>query len=330
MSWNGKRVLVTGSEGFIGSHLVERLVELGARVRAFVLYNSFNSWGWLETLDEETLRSVEIFPGDVRDEERVAKACEGQEAVLHLAALIGIPYSYHAPSSYVQTNVSGTLNVLQAALRHAVPSVVVTSTSEVYGTAQFVPITEQHPLVGQSPYAATKIAADQLAISFQRTYGLPVSILRPFNTFGPRQSARAIIPTVLAQALGGARQIRVGSVHPTRDFTFVKDTVEGFILIGECREAAGQVVNLGTRVEISIGDLVGRIGAALGVELQIVSEDQRKRPAQSEVERLCADNSKARALFGWAPRYSLEEGLKITAGWLQRNLDAYKGKIYNV
>lgn len=330
MSWQGKRVLVTGSEGFIGSHLVERLVELGARVRAFVLYNSFNSWGWLEELSEDALASVEIFGGDVRDEERVAAAVEGMDAVMHLAALIAIPYSYHAPASYVQTNVQGTLNVLQAALRHRTPGVVITSTSEVYGSAQVVPITEDHPLVGQSPYAATKIAADQLAISFHRSFALPVSILRPFNTFGPRQSARAVIPTVMTQALSGSREIRVGSTHTTRDFTYVKDTVEGFVRIGECAAAVGQVVNLGTRTEISIGDLVQRIAGVLGVSLTTVSEDERKRPENSEVERLCSDNAKARALLGWEPRHSFDEGLAATARWLRKNLGKYKERIYNL
>jgi NAD dependent epimerase/dehydratase len=330
MSWNGRRVLVTGSEGFIGSHLVERLVEAGASVRAFVLYNSFNNWGWLEDLPPESSRSIEIFPGDVRDEGRVAKAAEGMDCVMHLAALIAIPYSYSAPASYVQTNVSGTLNVLNAALRHGTRSVVVTSTSEVYGTARFVPITEEHPLVGQSPYAATKIAADQLAISFHRSFGLPVSILRPFNTFGPRQSARAVIPTIMAQALAGRRDIRVGSTHTTRDFTYVKDTVEGFLRVAEVPEAIGHVLNLGVGREISVGDLVRRIGSVLGMELSIVSEDQRKRPAASEVERLCSDNSRARAVLGWAPRFSLDEGLALTAEWLRRNLGAYKDSIYNL
>lgn len=330
MNWNGRRVLVTGSEGFIGSHLVERLLELGASVRAFVLYNSFNHWGWLEEVSTEAMRGVEIFGGDVRDEERVAKAAEGMDAIMHLAALIAIPYSYHAPASYVATNVSGTLNVLQAARRHGTKSVVITSTSEVYGSAQFVPITEQHPLVGQSPYAATKIAADQLAISFHRSFDLPVSILRPFNTFGPRQSARAVIPTVMTQALSGRREIRVGSTHTTRDFTFVKDTVEGFVKIADCREAIGQVVNLGANREISIGDLVQRIGAVVGVPLTVVTEDERKRPEKSEVERLWSDNAKARALMGWEPRHSLDDGLRLTADWLRKNLGAYKDKIYNL
>ncbi|HEY2408474.1 MAG TPA: NAD-dependent 4,6-dehydratase LegB [Polyangiaceae bacterium] len=326
----GRRVLVTGSEGFIGSHLVERLVELGAQVRAFVLYNSFNSWGWLEDLPKPVRASIEVFPGDIRDAERVEQAVRGVDTVLHLAALIAIPYSYHASSSYLETNVFGTHNVLQAARRNDVRRLIVTSTSEVYGTAQFVPITEQHPLVGQSPYAATKIGADQLALSFHYAFGLPVAILRPFNTFGPRQSARAVIPTVMVQALDGKSEIRVGSIHPTRDFTFVKDTVEGFVSIADCDAALGQVVNLGTNSEISIGDLIEKIGKIVGKELRVVSEDQRKRPARSEVERLWADNSRAAALFGWAPRHSLDRGLELSAAWLGEHLEAYKAEIYNL
>ncbi len=326
----GRKVLVTGSEGFIGSHLVERLVELGAQVRAFVLYNSFNSWGWLDDLPKSMRSSIEVFTGDVRDAERVDQAARGVDTILHLAALIAIPYSYHAPRSYVETNVIGTLNVLHAARRQEVRRVIVTSTSEVYGTAQFVPITEAHPLVGQSPYAASKIGADQLALSFYYAFGAPVAILRPFNTFGPRQSARAVIPTVLVQALSGASEIRVGSVHPTRDFTFVKDTVEGFIKISDCDAAIGKVTNLGTNSEISIGDLIQKIGKAVGKELTVVSEDQRKRPEKSEVERLWADNALARERFGWAPEHTLDRGLELTAAWLASHLEAYKSEIYNV
>ncbi|HVW29342.1 MAG TPA: NAD-dependent 4,6-dehydratase LegB [Polyangiaceae bacterium] len=327
---NGRKILVTGSEGFIGSHLVERLVELGADVRAFVLYNSFGSWGWLEDLPAEVRAHVEVFGGDVRDADRVDQAAKGVDTVFHLAALIAIPYSYHAPESYVATNVTGTLNVLQAARRHGTPRVVVTSTSEVYGTAQSVPISEKHPLVGQSPYAATKIAADQLALSFHYAFGLPVAVLRPFNTFGPRQSARAVIPTVMVQALAGKTEVRVGSIHPTRDFTFVKDTVEGFVRIADCSAAVGQVVNLGTDTEITIGDLIVKIGEVVGRKLTAVSEDQRVRPPKSEVERLRADNTKARELFGWTPRYDLERGLAETATWLEQNLGRYKGEIYNL
>jgi dTDP-glucose 4,6-dehydratase len=330
MTWQGRRVLVTGSEGFIGSHLVERLVELGATVRAFVLYNSFNSWGWLDDLAPSVRGGLEVFAGDVRDSGRVDQAMQGIHTVLHLAALIAIPYSYHAPESYVDTNVRGTVNVLQAARRHGTSRVVITSTSEVYGTAQFVPITEAHPLVGQSPYAATKIAADQLAMSFHHSYGLPVAILRPFNSFGPRQSARAIIPTVLSQVMRGSRQVRVGSIHPTRDFTYVKDTVEGFIRIADSAEAVGQVVNLGANREISIGDLIAKIGDVLGQTLEIVSEDKRKRPEKSEVERLWADATRARQLLGWTPQYTLEQGLELTWRWLEKHLDAYKSEIYNL
>jgi NAD dependent epimerase/dehydratase len=329
-SWNDRTVLVTGSEGFIGSHLVERLVELGAHVRAFVLYNSYNSWGWLDTLEPAVRGAIEIFAGDVRDEDRVAQAVAGCDTVMHLAALIAIPYSYHAPASYVEANVGGTLNVLQAARRHPVRRVIVTSTSEVYGSAQFLPMTEQHPLVAQSPYAATKIAADQLALSFWRTFGQPVALLRPFNTFGPRQSARAIIPTILTQVFSGRREIRVGSVHPTRDFTFVRDTAEGFVQIADCEAAIGQVTNLGSMKEISVGDLLTKIGKVMGVNLTVASEDQRKRPDASEVERLCADNTKAARLFGWKPRHSLDEGLRLTASWLEKNLDRYKSDVYNV
>jgi dTDP-glucose 4,6-dehydratase len=327
---HGRKILVTGSEGFIGSHLVERLVELGASVRAFVLYNSFGSWGWLEDLPADVRAGVEVFAGDVRDPDRVDQAVNGVDTVLHLAALIAIPYSYNAPDSYVGTNVTGTLNVIQAARRHGTPRVVVTSTSEVYGTAQFVPITEKHPLVGQSPYAATKIAADQLALSFHYAFGLPVSILRPFNTFGPRQSARAVIPSVMVQALSGKTEVRVGSIHPTRDFTYVKDTVEGFIRIADCPAAVGQVVNLGTNSEISIGDLIEKIAGVVGRKLTIVSDDQRIRPSKSEVERLWADNTRARELFGWTPGYDLDRGLAATARWLEGHMDRYKGDIYNV
>jgi NAD dependent epimerase/dehydratase len=326
---SGRKILVTGSEGFIGSHLVERLVELGATVRAFVLYNSFGSWGWLDGLPALTRGRVEIFTGDVRDAHRVEAAVQDVDAVLHLAALVAIPYSYQAPESYVDTNVVGTLNVLQAARRHRTPRVVVTSTSEVYGTAQFVPITEDHPLVAQSPYAATKIAADQLALAFHHTYDLPVTILRPFNAFGPRQSARAIIPTILVQALAGKSEIRLGSTDPTRDFTFVTDTVEGFVKAVDCAAAVGRIVQLGTNREISIGALVQKIGAVLGRSLAVVNDDVRKRPDRGEVERLVADPGRARDVLGWSPSVTLEAGLARTAEWFQRHLDAYKGELYN-
>ncbi|HEX2053865.1 MAG TPA: GDP-mannose 4,6-dehydratase [Actinomycetota bacterium] len=316
--WSGRKVLVTGAEGFIGSHLVDRLVREGAQVRAFVHYNPFSRWGWLQGRGPE----VEIFPGDVRDPERTAEAVAGRNIVFHLAALIGIPYSYDAPDSYVQTNVVGTSNVLNASRRAQVERLVQTSTSEVYGTALQVPIDESHPLQPQSPYAATKIGGDMLALSYHHSFELPVAVVRPFNTYGPRQSARAIIPSVLHQLYGGSREIRLGSVTPTRDFNFVEDTVAGFLAVAESDRALGEVVNIGSGREISIGDLVNLLIEVSGKKAEVVSETSRMRPAGSEVHRLICDNSRALEWAGWKPEVSLEEGLQRTAEWFSRHAEA--------
>jgi len=322
--------LVTGACGFIGSHLVERLVEDGAKVTAFVYYNSFNHWGWLDRLPEGTLKKVKVFSGDVRDFSCVKEAMRGREVVFHLAALIGIPYSYIAPSSYVDTNVKGTLHILQAARETKVAKVIHTSTSEVYGTAQYVPMDEDHPLQGQSPYAATKIGADMLALSFHRSFGLPVAICRPFNTYGPRQSARAVIPTILAQSLSRQGNIRLGNTETTRDFNFVTDTVDGFIKIAEAEKSIGEVINIGSGREISIVSLVKALSKISGWKIRVKKESRRVRPSKSEVFRLWADNRKARKILGWKPRISLEEGLLQTFQWLTRNQSHYKGAFYNV
>jgi len=327
MDWSQKMVLVTGAGGFIGSHLTERLVGVGASVRAFVHYNALGRWGWL---DESPVRQeVEVFPGDISDRDSVRKALKGVDVVFHLAALIGIPYSYQAPASYVNTNIVGTLNILQSALDGGVDLVVHTSTSEAYGTAQYVPIDEDHPLQGQSPYSATKIGADKLAESYYRSFDLPVVTVRPFNTYGPRQSARAVIPTIITQALAG-EVVRLGNLAPTRDLNFVLDTADGFISAAEHPAAIGQVVNIGTGREISIGDLAQVIFELLGVEPSIEAEDQRVRPEASEVDRLCADITKARHLLGWAPKYTLEAGLSETIAWVRDNLDRYRPGTYDV
>ena len=331
-----KNVLVTGADGFIGSHLVERLVRDGSHVRAFVYYNSFNSWGWLDSLDKDVLDSIEVLAGDIRDPYFVRKAVKGVDIVIHLAALIAIPYSYHSPDSYVETNVRGTLNLLQAARDHGVERFIHTSTSEVYGTAQYVPIDEKHPLVAQSPYAATKIAADQLALSFYHSFELPVSIIRPFNTYGPRQSARAVIPTIVTQIAAGRRQIRLGSLHPTRDFNYVADTVSGFVAMVRSSEAVGQVINVCSNYEISIGDTARLIAKLMDVEIEICTDDARVRPPKSEVERLWGDNRKAKKLLGWEPQYAglegLELGLRQTIEWFTdpKNRRAYKEHVYNI
>ena len=330
MNWNGKKVLVTGSDGFIGSHLVERLLELGADVRPLVLYNSFNSWGWLDTIEREKLQNVEVIAGDIRDPHHVQEIVRDIDVVFHLAALIAIPYSYHSPDSYMETNVKGTLNILQAARLHPVEQIIHTSTSEVYGTAQFVPITEEHPLVGQSPYSASKIAADQFAVSFYRSFDLPVTIVRPFNTYGPRQSARAIIPTVISQALSGKKTIPVGNVRPTRDFTYVSDTVEGFIKAAEHEEAVGKTLNLGSNREISIDALVDKIRHLMNNSFEIVVDKGRLRPEKSEVDRLWSDNSKAKAILKWEPVVSLEKGLELTIEWFRKNRHLYKENLYNI
>ncbi len=331
-----KSILVTGADGFIGSHLTEALIRKGMKVRAFVQYNSFGSWGWLDYCHPDIKGCFEVFPGDVRDPHGVKEAMKGCDDVLHLAALIAIPYSYHSPGTYVDTNVKGTLNVLQAARELGVRKVIHTSTSEVYGTARFVPITEEHPLLGQSPYSATKIAADQLAYSFYASFGLPVVIVRPFNTYGPRQSARAVIPTVITQIANGKRKIKLGAVSPTRDFNYVSDTVAGFISALESDRAIGEVINLGSNFEISIGETAHAIAHAMGVSIEIITEEQRLRPEKSEVERLCASNSKARELLGWQPQYSgrdgLNRGLKETVAWFcdPALLSRYKADLYNL
>lgn len=331
-----KNVLVTGADGFIGSHLTEYLVRGGYKVRALALYNSFNSWGWLDSLPKEILAEVEVVTGDIRDPNGVRSALAGQDAVLHLAALIAIPYSYHLPDTYVETNIKGTLNVLQAARDLGVGKIVHTSTSEVYGTAQFVPISESHPLHPQSPYAATKSAADQLALSFFYSFSTPVAVIRPFNTYGPRQSCRAVIPTIITQLASGKRRIKLGDLGPTRDFNFVVDTVAAFVAVLESNASIGQVLNAGSGYEVSIGALAGIIAELMDLELEIDCDPSRLRPAASEVERLCADNSRLRALTAWQPAYGgpegLRKGLAKTIVWFSRpgNLKYYKTDIYNI
>lgn len=333
---NNKRVLVTGADGFIGSHLTEALVRAGYETRAFVMYNSLNSWGWLDRPAGDVKGKFEVVAGDIRDPHGVTNAMEGCDAVLHLAALIAIPFSYQSPDSYVATNVTGTLNVLQAARRLGTERVISTSTSETYGTAQFVPITEEHPVNAQSPYAATKVAADQLALSFHKSFATPVAVLRPFNTYGPRQSARAVIPTIISQIAAGERRIKLGALSPTRDFTFVHDTASGFIEAMECDACIGEVTNIGSDFEISIKDTVALIAEVMDVEIEIVSDEERIRPAHSEVERLYAGVDKARRLFNWAPKHGgrdgFAQGIAKTAEWFQdsTNLSAYKIGQYNV
>lgn len=330
------KVLVTGADGFIGSHLTETLIARGYDVRAFALYNSFNSWGWLDQSPKHIRDKLDVFSGDIRDPYGVKAAMQGCDAVLHLAALIAIPFSYHSPDTYVDTNVKGTLNVLQAARELGIKRVIHTSTSEVYGTARFVPITEAHPLQGQSPYSASKIGADQLAYSFHASFDLPVVIARPFNTYGPRQSARAVIPTIITQIANGQRQIKLGAVSPTRDFNFVKDTVSGFIAALEGKSGLGEVVNFGSNFEISIGDTAKLIAEVMGQEIEIVTDEARFRPENSEVERLWAANQKAKDTFGWEPAYGGREGFKRgleeTAEWFRNpaNLAAYKADRYNI
>lgn len=324
-----KRVLVTGAAGFIGSHLVERLVREGHRVRAYVHYNSRNDWGNLELVASEVKREVEVVTGDIADPFSVRHATKGVQIVYHLASLIAIPYSYVAPQSYVQTNVQGAINVLQAAREEGVERVVHTSTSECYGTAQYVPIDEKHPLQGQSPYSASKIGADMLAESYWRSFGLPVAIIRPFNTFGPRQSARAVIPTIISQALKGG-VIKLGSLTPTRDMNYVDNTVDGFLAVAQHPAAVGQVINVGSGREISIGDLARLIVRLVGSSSEVVEDSQRVRPAASEVERLLCGHAKARELLGWVPRVELEEGLRRSIDWFRVHLDRYKTDIYNI
>jgi len=325
---NNKKVLVTGAGGFIGSHLTEKLSASGYEVKAFVHYNSRNSWGWIDS--SKYKGRIEIISGDIRDADIVRHAMRNVGTVFHLAALIGIPYSYHSPEAYVETNIKGSLNILQAAKDFGVKKIVHTSTSEIYGTARFVPITEDHPVNPQSPYAATKSAADVLALSFYRSFDLPVAIVRPFNTYGPRQSARAVIPTIITQMLYGNKRIKLGALTPSRDLTYVEDTVDGFIRAGECPGAVGEIINLGSNSEISIGDLTRLIALLLNRDVKIDSDKERKRPAKSEVERLMADNTKARQILNWEPKYSLEKGLKKTIAWFKENKDIYKSGIYNV
>jgi NAD dependent epimerase/dehydratase len=330
------KTLVTGADGFIGSHLTEALVRQGHDVRAFVLYNSFNSWGWLDHCAQDVQGKFEIFSGDIRDPNGVRTAMKGCDAVLHLAALIAIPYSYHSPDTYIDTNIKGTLNIVQAARDMGVAKVIHTSTSEVYGTARFVPITEDHPLQGQSPYSASKIGADQIALSFFTSFGTPVILVRPFNTYGPRQSARAVIPTIITQIANGQRQIKLGAVDPTRDFSFVADTVAGFIAALNSEQGVGEVVNFGSNFEISIGDTARLIAEIMSTEIEIMTDHARLRPEDSEVERLWADNGKAHRLFGWKPTYGgrdgFNRGLVETVEWFRHpaNLVDYKADRYNI
>ena len=319
MNLSHKKVLVTGADGFIGSHLVEGLVALGADVRAFVFYNSFNSWGWLDSLPESTTNQIEVFPGDVRDPNGVRKAVCGMDVVFHLAALIGIPFSYHSPDCYVETNVRGTLNVLQASRDCGVEKVLVTSTSEVYGSARYVPIDEEHPFQGQSPYSATKIGADRLAESFYRSFDLPVTIVRPFNTYGPRQSARAIIPTVICQLLAGSERVLLGSVDTTRDMVYVRDTVSGFVAIACCDGAQGEEINIATQTEIAVGDIAGLLVNKINPSASIETDSRRIRPPKSEVQRLVGSNDKIRRLTGWRPQFSIQAGLDETIEWFRAN-----------
>ncbi len=327
---SGKKVLVTGSEGFIGSHLTEKLVELGADVTALVQYNSFNSWGWLDTFDPEVRNKIKIFTGDIREYDNLSKAVKGQEIVFHLAALIAIPYSYLSPAAYVRTNVEGTLNVMQACLDSGVIKIVHTSTSEVYGSAKYVPMDEKHPLQGQSPYSASKIGADKIVESFFRSFDLPVATIRPFNTYGPRQSARAVIPSVISQILSDKNSLELGSLSPTRDFTYVKDTVNGFIRIAEVDESVGETINIGSNSEISIRDLVKKILLLTDKKIPIQHDEVRIRPQKSEVDRLWCDNTKVCEMLNWKPEYTLDEGLLETIKWIKNNQSYYKTDIYNV
>lgn len=325
-----EKVLVTGADGFIGSHLTELLVEKGYEVRAFTLYNSFNTWGWLDTFPKSVMDSVEVFAGDIRDPNGVREAMRGCRAVFHLAALIAIPFSYHSPDAYVDTNIKGTLNVLQAARDLGAERLLVTSTSEVYGTAQYVPIDEKHPYQGQSPYSATKIGADRLAESFYRSFGLPVTIVRPFNTYGPRQSARAVIPTIITQLLAGKTEIKLGALTPTRDFNFVKDTANGFYEIFRSPHTVGEEINIASQKEISIGQLAQEAIRQINPAASIICDEQRLRPEKSEVNRLLGCNEKIRRLTEWEPQYTLAQGLAETIVFLRENLGRYKVDLYNL
>jgi NAD dependent epimerase/dehydratase len=330
MNWQGKKVLVTGAEGFIGSHLTERLVELGADVTALAQYNSFNSWGWIDTFDKKVKDSIKVVTGDIREYDGMKRIIKGQEVVLHLAALIAIPYSYLSPMAYVRTNVEGTTNVLEACREYDVEKIVHTSTSETYGTALYVPIDEKHPMQGQSPYSASKIGADKMAESYYKSFNMPIATLRPFNTYGPRQSARAVIPTIISQILAGKTEIKLGSLTPTRDFNFVLDTAEAFIKVAESEKTIGEVINAGSNYEITIGDTVKKIIKIIGKDVKILCDDERIRPENSEVNRLWADNAKIKELTDWAPNYNIDQGLEATVEWVKNNMQYFKTDIYNV
>lgn len=330
MDLKGKKVLVTGAEGFIGSHLTERLVELGADVTALVQYNSFNNWGWIDTFDKNILDSIKVETGDIRELDGMNRIIKGQEVVFHLAALIAIPYSYLSPMAYVRTNVEGTVNVLEACRNHDVQKIIHTSTSETYGTALYVPIDEKHPMQGQSPYSASKIGADKMAESFYKSFNMPIATLRPFNTYGPRQSARAVIPTIISQILAGKKEIKLGSLTPTRDFNYVKDTAEAFVKVAQSDNTIGEVINAGSNYEITIGDTVKKIIDIIGSDVKIICDENRIRPEKSEVNRLWADNTKIKELTGWTPNYTIDQGLMETVEWIKNNLHHYKTDIYNV
>lgn len=329
MEIQNKKVLVTGAGGFVGSHLVEALVKYGAKVKAFVHYNSRNDWGMLEEVNKNILKEVDVTASDLRDADAVRKAVKGEEVVFHLGALIGVPYSYVNPRDVVDTNVSGTLNILSAARDFKVKKIIHTSTSEVYGTAQYVPMDENHPVNPQSPYAASKLSADLLALSFHRSYDLPVGVIRPFNIYGPRQSARAVIPSIITQALL-KKKVDLGSISPTRDLTYVADSASGFIAFAECEKTVGEVVNLGSNREVSISQLIEIVSTCLNKKIKVNKEEKRVRPEKSEVERLLSDSSKAKALFGWNPKIDIEEGIRKTVGWMEKNIDRYKEEIYNI
>lgn len=330
MDLKNKKILITGADGFIGSHLTEKLVGLGADVTALVEYNSFNSWGWIDEIDKNIKKEIEVISGDIREFDNVKRMVKGQDIVFHLAALIAIPYSYLSPMAYVKTNVEGTTNVLEACRDYDVEKIVHTSTSETYGTALYVPIDEKHPMQGQSPYSASKISADKMAESYYNSFDLPVATIRPFNAYGPRQSARAVIPTIISQILAGKKEIQLGSLTPTRDFNYVKDTAEAFIKIAESDETVGQVINAGTNHEISIGDLLKKIIKLTGEDVRIICDEERLRPEKSEVNRLLADNTKIKELTSWSPQYTLDEGLKETIEWISNNLKHFKTDIYNI
>lgn len=330
MDLRGKKVLVTGAEGFIGSHLTESLVELGAEVTALVQYNSFNNWGWIDTFNSNIKNSINVVTGDIREYDGMKRLIKGQNVVFHLAALIAIPYSYLSPMAYVRTNVEGTTNVLEGCREYEVEKVVHTSTSETYGTALYVPIDEKHPMQGQSPYSASKIAADKMAESYYKSFSTPVATIRPFNTYGPRQSARAVIPTIISQILSGKTEIKLGSLTPTRDFNYVKDTAEAFIKVAESDKTVGEVINAGSNYEISIGDTIKKIINIIGKDVKILCDEERIRPENSEVNRLWADNRKIKELAHWKPRYSIDEGLTETINWIQNNMQYFKTDIYNV